>query len=194
MKGDNFYRRDSSKEEDMLTDLPEEIILHILSFVDAKTAVQTSVLNKRCRYLWASLPVINFDKASFEYDELFKDFVHNFLSCRDTSINVFNVSLKSHFGIYNCHVVDSIIEHVIDTPSITTNIEALTILAVCVLSELPKLSVLSIFSDELVDASSPFTRMQTFELICNASSSSAMPQDEQNGKTNIVEVVFLRRS
>ncbi|XP_014502911.1 F-box/FBD/LRR-repeat protein At5g22660-like [Vigna radiata var. radiata] len=153
MNVDNIYERDSSKkqeknkekEEDMLTELPEEIILHILSFVDAKTAVQTSVLNKRCRYLWASLPVFNFDDSSFQNAIFFKDFVDDFLSCRDTSTNVFNVYLDCHHVVvYNDdHVVDSIIEHVIDTPSITTTIEVLTILAEYVVSKLPKLSVCS---------------------------------------------------
>ncbi|XP_014502907.1 putative FBD-associated F-box protein At5g56440 [Vigna radiata var. radiata] len=149
----------------MLPGLPEEIILQILSFVDAKTAVQTSVLNKRCRYLWASLPVINFDDASFQDAMSFEDFVDNFLSCRDTSTIVSNVNLKCHYN-----VVDSIIEHLIDTLSITTTVE-----------------VLSMFPDKLKDESSPFTRMQTFELICDKSSSFIMPKDDQNGKTNIVE-------
>ncbi|KAG2384826.1 uncharacterized protein HKW66_Vig0119180 [Vigna angularis] len=63
----------------------------------------------------------------------------NFLSCRDTSINVFNVNLKCHHDLDDGHLVDAIIDHVIDTSSITTTIE------------------------------------------------------EQNGKTNIVDV-FLRRS
>ncbi|XP_022637538.1 uncharacterized protein LOC111241825 isoform X2 [Vigna radiata var. radiata] len=124
MKRDNFYGRESSKEEkenkekdkekeeDMFTKLPEQIIVHILSFLDAKIAVQTSVLNKRFR---------------------------------DTSTNVFNFNLKcrkDHAPIHrDNHVVYYIIYHVIDTPSITTNIEVLTILAECALSKLPKLSV-----------------------------------------------------
>ncbi|KAG2390802.1 F-box/LRR-repeat protein [Vigna angularis] len=149
MKGDNFSRRDSSKreeknkekEEDMLPELPDEIIVHILSFVHAKTAVQTSVLNKRYRNLWASLPVFNFDDSSFQDAMSFEVFVDNFLSCRDTSTNVFNVYLDCHYDVYNDHVVDSIIDHVIDTPSITTTIEVLTILAQYVVSNLPKLSV-----------------------------------------------------
>ncbi|WVY91649.1 hypothetical protein V8G54_037163 [Vigna mungo] len=129
----------------MFTRLPDQIILHILSFLDAKFAVQTSVLNKRCRYLWTFLPVINFDEASFQDAMSFEDFVFSFLSCRDTSTNVFNVNLKchkDHTSIHrDNHVVYYIIEHVIDTPSITTNIEVLTILAECVLSKLSKLSV-----------------------------------------------------
>ncbi|XP_014502912.1 F-box protein At1g60400-like [Vigna radiata var. radiata] len=146
MKGD---RRDSpkkeeknkEKEEDMLPELPEEIILRILSFVDAKTAVQTSVLNKRCRCLWAFLPVINFDDASFKNVIFFEDFVDKFLSCRDTSTNVFNVNFDCRFGLYNDYFVDIIIEHVTDTPSITTTIEVLSIRAMSRITNLPTLSL-----------------------------------------------------
>ncbi|XP_022637545.1 uncharacterized protein LOC106764427 isoform X7 [Vigna radiata var. radiata] len=68
---------------------------------------------------------------------------------------------KDHLPILRDNaVVYYIIYHVIDTPSIATNIQ-----------------VLSMFPDELEDKCSPFTRMQTFELICDSSSSSAMPQD-----------------
>ncbi|BAT80665.1 hypothetical protein VIGAN_03026100 [Vigna angularis var. angularis] len=245
MKGDNFSRRDSSKreeknkekEEDMLPELPDEIIVHILSFVHAKTAVQTSVLNKRYRNLWASLPVFNFDDSSFQDAMSFEVFVDNFLSCRDTSTNVFNVYLDCHYDVYNDHVVDSIIDHVIDTPSITTTIEVLSMFSdeledesspftrmqtfelkcddlpplpclrtyknICLVHLVDLIymdvKVLSMFPYELEDKCSPFTRMQTFELItgvhnfeliCDASS-SAMPRDEQYGKTNIVEDVFL---
>ncbi|XP_022637542.1 F-box/FBD/LRR-repeat protein At5g18770 isoform X4 [Vigna radiata var. radiata] len=176
MKGDNFYGRESSKEEkenkvkdkekeeDMFTKLPKEIILHILSFLDAKIAVQTSVLNKRFRYLWAALPVINFDEALYQDAISFEDFVYSFLFYRYNSTNVFNVNLKCHKDhlpiLRDNAVVYYIIYHVIDTPSIATNIQ-----------------VLSMFPDELEDKCSPFTRMQTFELICDSSSSSAMPQD-----------------
>ncbi|XP_014502910.1 F-box/FBD/LRR-repeat protein At5g53840-like [Vigna radiata var. radiata] len=161
MKGDNFYRKESSKEEkenkgkdkeekeeDRLTKLPDEIILHILSFVDAKTTVQTSVLNKRYRYLWASLPVLNF-VDSFDLPEIFNSFVRHFLAYRDTSINIFNVNLEflysyedEYFRDYMVDlIVNSTIEHVIGTPSVTTTIEGLTIDSYSLMSDLPKLSV-----------------------------------------------------
>ncbi|XP_047171296.1 FBD-associated F-box protein At2g26860-like [Vigna umbellata] len=128
----------------MLTKLPDEIIVHILSFVDAKTAVQTSVLNKRYRYLWASLPVINFD-GSLDEPTFFEHFVAMFLSYRDTSINIVKVNLECLYNLDAEYLVDTIvnyiIEHVIDTPSITTTVEVLTLDAYCYLSDLPKLSV-----------------------------------------------------
>ncbi|QCE01765.1 hypothetical protein DEO72_LG7g3065 [Vigna unguiculata] len=133
--------RDGEKEEDRFTVLPDEIILRILSFVDAKIAVQTSVLNKRCRNLWVSLPVFNFDDSSFEDVMVFEDFIDNFFYGRDASTNVFDVNLECHDELEDGDLVDSVIDHVTDTPSIFNTIEALKILAECVVTNLPQLSL-----------------------------------------------------
>ncbi|XP_026445006.1 F-box/FBD/LRR-repeat protein At1g16930-like isoform X2 [Papaver somniferum] len=54
-------RGDSSSGEDRISQLPDSIIHHILSFLsDTTYAVQTCVLSKRWRYLWTSLPVLKF--------------------------------------------------------------------------------------------------------------------------------------
>ncbi|KAE8010173.1 hypothetical protein FH972_006563 [Carpinus fangiana] len=48
-----------------LADLPEEILRHILSFLPTKDAVRTSVLSKRWKYLWASIPILDFNPTYF---------------------------------------------------------------------------------------------------------------------------------
>ena len=46
-----------------------QLLHHILSFLDAKIAIQTSVLASRWQYLWISLPFINFRHEQFSrYD------------------------------------------------------------------------------------------------------------------------------
>ncbi|MCL7026333.1 hypothetical protein MKW94_024888, partial [Papaver nudicaule] len=47
--------------EDRISKLPENLILQILSFLDMKHAVQTSILARRWRSIWISLMVLNFD-------------------------------------------------------------------------------------------------------------------------------------
>jgi hypothetical protein len=45
-----------------LSNLPDEVLRHILSFLSTKDAVRTSLLSKRWEYLWASIPNLDFEK------------------------------------------------------------------------------------------------------------------------------------
>ncbi|KAJ0014177.1 hypothetical protein Pint_20646 [Pistacia integerrima] len=52
-------------EQDRISELPDEILHHILSFMATKFAVQTSILSTRWRHLWKFISTIDFD--SFPY-------------------------------------------------------------------------------------------------------------------------------
>ncbi|KAI9108192.1 hypothetical protein K1719_021065 [Acacia pycnantha] len=60
---------------DSISGLPDSLLLHILSFLQTKDAVQTCVLSKRWRHLWRSLPKLHFDDRSFPSVEFFVQFV-----------------------------------------------------------------------------------------------------------------------
>ncbi|KAJ4805467.1 F-box family protein [Rhynchospora pubera] len=45
---------------DQISSLPDDILIHILSFVATKVAVQTCILSKRWRNTWSSVPVLYF--------------------------------------------------------------------------------------------------------------------------------------
>ncbi|KAK9133769.1 hypothetical protein Scep_013297 [Stephania cephalantha] len=47
-------------EEDRLSDLSDHVLHHIFSFINPKYSVQASVLGKRWRHFWRSLPNLNF--------------------------------------------------------------------------------------------------------------------------------------
>ncbi|KAJ6751516.1 hypothetical protein OIU85_001994 [Salix viminalis] len=64
-----------SQHVDRLSNLPNHIIQHILSFLDAKYAVQTSVLAKGWRNLWTSVHVLHLNSNSFRRLGRFKKFV-----------------------------------------------------------------------------------------------------------------------
>ncbi|GKV41275.1 hypothetical protein SLEP1_g48829 [Rubroshorea leprosula] len=68
-EGDERYRpgsvRSSPKrrkipEVDRISDLPDSVIHHILSFLPAEDAVKTGVLSKRWMYLWTHAPKLTF--------------------------------------------------------------------------------------------------------------------------------------
>ncbi|KAI3833973.1 hypothetical protein MKW92_020292 [Papaver armeniacum] len=81
---------DSSNDEvDRISKLTETLIHHILSFIDFKYAIQTCVLSKRWRYVWTSLPALNFDSKLYfsgrtcDHKRVL-DFVDNVLTLRDS--------------------------------------------------------------------------------------------------------------
>ncbi|XP_028806285.1 F-box/FBD/LRR-repeat protein At4g26340-like [Neltuma alba] len=64
-----------NKRRRRISDLPEPLLVHILSFLPIKEAVATSLLSKRWRTLWRSLPKLEFDDRNFGSLEFFVQFV-----------------------------------------------------------------------------------------------------------------------
>ncbi|KAL9145919.1 hypothetical protein ABFS82_13G076400 [Erythranthe guttata] len=56
-----YTRRRRNLSPDRLTDLPDAVLCHILSFLPTKFSVRTSILGQRWRYLWSFLPNLVFD-------------------------------------------------------------------------------------------------------------------------------------
>ncbi|CAL1393392.1 unnamed protein product [Linum trigynum] len=65
-----------------LSHLPEPIIYHILSFLDTKLAVQTSVLSRSWRCAWKHVAVLDLNTASFERYSRFERFGDKVMSLR----------------------------------------------------------------------------------------------------------------
>ncbi|KAK9140845.1 hypothetical protein Scep_010526 [Stephania cephalantha] len=70
---------------DALSSLSDSVIHHILSFMDAKYAVRTSILSSRWRDLWKSLPHLTFNKTITPQNNHFVDLVNGVLIVRDGS-------------------------------------------------------------------------------------------------------------
>ncbi|OQU81633.1 hypothetical protein SORBI_3006G088820 [Sorghum bicolor] len=73
---------------DRLSALPDELLLRVLSFLPAQQVVRTTVLSKRWRDLWRSVPDINLSLSDFGRNsredwtavwERMEDFVNNLL-------------------------------------------------------------------------------------------------------------------
>ncbi|KAI3921382.1 hypothetical protein MKW98_013316 [Papaver atlanticum] len=50
---------------DRISELPDTVLSHILSSIPTKSVVRTSILAKRWRYIWKSVPVMDFDENLF---------------------------------------------------------------------------------------------------------------------------------
>lgn len=80
---------------DQISDLPDEVLIHIMSLLTTKEAIQTGILAKRWRRTWASVPVLklnfnewidradidNYEKRK-ECEDKFKQFVNGVLENR----------------------------------------------------------------------------------------------------------------
>ncbi|CAN0841153.1 Putative F-box/FBD/LRR-repeat protein At1g78760 [Linum grandiflorum] len=70
------------RRTDRLSNLPDSVLHHILSFLETKYAVQTAVLSRRWRCAWKYVPALNFHSESLIDYTSFKIFVDKVLSLR----------------------------------------------------------------------------------------------------------------
>ncbi|XP_047961808.1 F-box/FBD/LRR-repeat protein At4g26340-like [Salvia hispanica] len=94
-------------EKDIISQLPDEILQHILSFIDIYEVVQTTILSKRWKDLWRSLLNIRLHLHGYVS---YYCFVSHFLSHRDATAPVhslhlsiddkFNLTLVEEYVLY----------------------------------------------------------------------------------------------
>ncbi|XP_076925450.1 uncharacterized protein LOC143588286 [Bidens hawaiensis] len=84
------------ENDDRLSRLPDELIHKILSFLDITRAIEASALSSRWRYIWTSLPYLNFSSEEFHALLDFSKFVSCVLSNRNNQTDVYFVALTVH--------------------------------------------------------------------------------------------------
>ncbi|CAN1151958.1 FBD-associated F-box protein At5g18780 [Linum perenne] len=82
----------SATTTDRLTNLPESIIQHILSFLDTKSSIQTSLLSRPWRSLWKHVLALNLNRSSSPNPSSFNNFIDKFLSLRNQNPNLRKIS------------------------------------------------------------------------------------------------------
>jgi hypothetical protein len=93
--------------EDRISSLRDPIICHILSFLPTKIYAATSILSKRWKPLWLSVPALHFDDETFpNYDSFFRIVSSIFLS-RDITLPVRSFCLKfSQTSTHHSHDIN----------------------------------------------------------------------------------------
>jgi len=94
MKRKRQKRRCRKDEKDRISELPDCVLLHIMSFLSTKSAIQTCVLSKRWKNLCKCLTSLTFC-ARYTGDICFRKFVSWVLSSRDHSHSLLNLVVIS---------------------------------------------------------------------------------------------------
>ncbi|MED6216747.1 hypothetical protein PIB30_010780 [Stylosanthes scabra] len=102
----------NDNEEDRLSVLPDCVLLHVLSFVNARHAVQTCILSRRWRNLWKLLPTLILHSSHFWTFKAFTKFVSALLTRRDASSAVLNLDFE-RLGCIEPHVLKRIVNYAI---------------------------------------------------------------------------------
>lgn len=85
-------------DKDRISKLPDDLIHEIMVFMDARFAVQTSILSKRWRLVWTTLPYLNFNANEQHYTD-FSSFLDHFFSCRNCESPVKKLELCPGKGL-----------------------------------------------------------------------------------------------
>ncbi|KAJ1688789.1 hypothetical protein LUZ63_012944 [Rhynchospora breviuscula] len=80
----NSSRTDSSYQPDHLSNLPDALLIIILSFLPTRIAARTSFLSRRFRHLWKACPVVDLSADRCTNIKTFEDMANSALS-RDPS-------------------------------------------------------------------------------------------------------------
>ncbi|CAN6900030.1 unnamed protein product [Brassica oleracea] len=86
--------------DDRISQLPDDLLLKVLSFLPTKVAVSTSILSKRWEFLWMWLPKLEYDDSEYSEEERYK--LHSFI---DFSLPLHKApvieSLRLNFDVCN---------------------------------------------------------------------------------------------
>ncbi|XP_057425428.1 F-box/LRR-repeat protein At4g14103-like isoform X2 [Lotus japonicus] len=116
-------RKSESEDEenkDRLNDIPDSILLHILSFLKAKYAVRTCILSTRWKDLWKLLPTLVLHEQDFS-----SDFVYWLLTLCDGSVALHGLDVK-HLGFIHHYRLERIVKY-----AVSRNVQRLGLTVTC---------------------------------------------------------------
>ncbi|KAJ3684128.1 hypothetical protein LUZ61_013292 [Rhynchospora tenuis] len=101
-KGTKRGREEISVGIDRISTLPDDVLIHILSFLGIKKAVQTCILSKRWNDVWASVHFLKVGQHQFRSDcnEIQREYMDKFVQFVHTVVNILRVSSLDTFECF----------------------------------------------------------------------------------------------
>jgi hypothetical protein len=90
---------EEEEEEDRISNLPDSLVYHIISFLPTKDAAITTILSKRWKSLLSQL-VLNLDDNHFPDPSTFRKFFNYFIASPDQNLPILSFNLKCHHKTY----------------------------------------------------------------------------------------------
>jgi hypothetical protein len=117
-----------------LSDLCDYLLIHILSYLESKKAVQTCILSTRWRNLWKQLPILSLYYSRFKTIQGLTEFASQFLSLRDDSTSLFTLEFHNVYfdGVMEPPELERILQY-----AVSHNIKLLNITAYCDIQHFP---------------------------------------------------------
>ncbi|KAL4577135.1 hypothetical protein LXL04_013238 [Taraxacum kok-saghyz] len=104
-------KKQQTRIDDRLSILPDDLQLRILSSLDTKQAVQTSMmLSKTWGSLWTSTPILDFNYNSFHDEFIFRKFINRVLHRRDQSVKLDRLSF-TQIGISSAKILKKVFHY-----------------------------------------------------------------------------------
>ena len=118
-------RRRRYKKEDRLSDLPDCLLLHILSFLNTKCAFQTCVLSWRWKNLWKRLSILRLTSTDM-YVNSYSKLLSRILSLRSDSTSLHTLEFTCDEELVEPHTLKSIVNY-----AVSHNVQRLLISFTC---------------------------------------------------------------
>jgi len=112
------YKYDETKDsydetKDRLSDLPDCLLLQILSSLKPKHAVQTCILSTRWKNLWKHLPHLSIRSRDFKTLKGFTKFMSQMLSVRDDSTTPLHTLNVYRDGFMEPRMLERVLKYVV---------------------------------------------------------------------------------
>ncbi|KNA23557.1 hypothetical protein SOVF_023660 isoform A [Spinacia oleracea] len=93
-------KREKQVEQlDIISNLPDHIIAHIISFLPTEEAIRTSILSSKWKYLWKGISSVSLQGTQSDPDRFANLVEHVLNNCKSTNFLSINLSCPDNIGL-----------------------------------------------------------------------------------------------